>query len=590
MSEKIDDGQPEQQLPDTSFENSTGKKSKPVSHGSRWHRLKDWYLERKKWTVPLTVLLFLLIIAVVPFTRYYVAGLALKKDVSLTVVDSTANTPVSGATVTIGSVSAQADSTGKATLHQVKVGNHKATISKKYYQTSTIYILAPILNQKNISRAQLIATGRQVKVTIRNTIDKTPLKNVNIKAAGTTAKTDSDGSAILVLPVGTSEQKAILSLDSYNEAEVNIKVSNDKIQDNQFTLTPAGKVYFLSKLSGKIDVVKTNLDGTERHTVMAGTGREDDQNTVLLASRDWKYLALLSRRAGNNPILYLIDASNDSASTIDEGTTDLSLTGWVDSNFVYTATSRSVNIWQPGRQIMKSYNALSKKTTNLDQTTASGSGQFDYLGETFGGIYAYNGQVFYIKNWTASYGGSSMSQLQTKQATFNSVKSDGTGKKAIKSFALASGSSSADITVEERVQNPDSTSLKFYDGSKDNFYVYTNGQVKDDANMNPQLFYSSNYPTYLQSPSGNDTFWAEPRDGKNTLFIGNEDGQKGKQIASLSEYFTYGWFTDDYLLVSKNSSELYIMPKGASKNPVKISDYHKPVQNFYGYGGGYGGI
>jgi hypothetical protein len=108
--------------------------------------------------------------------------------------------------------------------------------------------------------------------------------------------------------------------------------------------------------------------------------------------------------------------------------------------------------------------------------------------------------------------------------------------------------------------------------------------------MNPQLFYGSSYPTYLQSPSANDTFWAEPRDGKNTLFIGNEDGQKGKQIASLSEYFTYGWFTDDYLLVSKNSSELYIMPKGGSKNAIKISDYHKPVQNFYGYGGGYGGI
>jgi hypothetical protein len=46
-------------------------------------------------------------------------------------------------------------------------------------------------------------------------------------------------------------------------------------------------------------------------------------------------------------------------------------------------------------------------------------------------------------------------------------------------------------------------------------------------------------------------------------------------------------------LVSKNSSELYIMPKSGINEklqPLKVTDYHKPVQNFYGYGGGYGGI
>ena len=75
----------------------------------------------------------------------------------------------------------------------------------------------------------------------------------------------------------------------------------------------------------------------------------------------------------------------------------------------------------------------------------------------------------------------------------------------------------------------------------------------------------------------------------NTLFIGDSSGGSGKQIATLSDYDTYGWYTDDYLLVSKNGSELYIMPVSGG-TPIKISDYNKPAQNFNGYGGGYGGL
>jgi hypothetical protein len=155
---------------------------------------------------------------------------------------------------------------------------------------------------------------------------------------------------------------------------------------------------------------------------------------------------------------------------------------------------------------------------------------------------------------------------------------------------LAAGTSAVDIIAEDKVENPGSIDIKFSDGAKDNFYTYANGQVKDDPTGTANSFYSADYPTYLESPSGDSTFWAEARDGKNTLFVGDPSGQDGKQIATLSDYFTYGWFSDNYLLVSKNSSELYIMPKAGSKDPVKISDYHKPSATFYGYGGGYGGL
>jgi hypothetical protein len=451
----------------------------------------------------------------------------------------------------------------------------------------SVDLLVPIMRQKTKPEVHLTATGRQVKITVKNTISKAVLEDVNIKIAGTTAKTDKDGTAIVVVPANSTEEKAELSLDGYNTVSATTKISQDKIQNNDFTMTPEGKVYFLSKLSGKIDVVKTNLDGTDRKTVLAGTGKEEDRNTILLASRDWNYLALLSRRAGNSPSLYMIDTASDNVSTVDEGNADFNLTGWVDGNFVYTVTRNNIQPWQPNRESLKSYNASTKKLTTLEQTTAEGSGSYDSMSQSFGQIYGYGGEVYYILQWNGT--GSYYDQAKNKQATFNSVKPDGSAKKAIKSFSTASDGYYS-VNLDERITSPDSIELEATDGAHTDYFTYSNGQVKNDTNMNQQKFYDTSYPTFLQSPSGKDTFWSESRDGKNTLFVGGEDGDGEKQIAQLSDYNTYGWYTDDYLLVSKNGSELYIMGKDGKQVPVKISDYHKPDKTFFGYGGGYGGF
>lgn len=558
--------------------------AKPRSD-SKWQRSKDWYLHRKKWTIPLSVLIVLLILAAVPFTRYNLAGLVIQRDLTVKVVDDSAGTPVSGAEVQLGNLTAQTDASGQAVLRHVKAGHHQITFSKKYYQSKSVNLLSPIFSQKQTPQVRLVATGRQVKINVLNLVNKKPLADVNIAVAGTTAKTDGNGNALVVLPADAAEQKATLSLDGYNQAAVTVKVGNGNKQSNVFDLTPAGKVYFLSKLSGKIDVVKINLDGTNRQTVLAGTGSEDDRGTVLLASRDWKYLALLSRRAGSMPSLYLIDTSDDSVSTIDDGNAGFTPVGWLGSNFIYEVSRNDVQLWQPGRQLIKSYNAATKKTTVLDKTTATGTDSSDYISQLVGDVYAYNNQVYYVMNWTAGFNESSSTDFTSKQATFNQVKPDGSGQKAIRSFGLAPGTQAIDMTLYAHVESPNKISLEFSDGTQDNFYIYANGQVKTDPSMTVDNFFSTDYPTYLPSPSGNNTFWSEPRDGKNTLFIGDDNGQDGKQIATLSDYAPYGWYTDNYLLVSKDASELYIMPVGGSANPVKISDYHKPTTLFYGYGG-----
>lgn len=569
------------------------KTSKKIKIGqSHWNRFRAWYASDKKKSISLTFLLVVLLLAVIPWTRYASAGLVLKKDFSVQVTDSKTSSPVSGATVSIGSVSVETDGTGKARLHAAKVGQHTISITKKYYQDSRISTVVPILSQKNTPDIQLVATGRQVKIHIVNLINQKALPGASIKVADISAKTDVNGTAIVVLPAGTSSKPATLSLDGYNDAAVTVAVSDKEIKENNYTLTPSGKLYFLSKLSGTIDVIKTNLDGSNRQTVYAGTGKEEDNSTVLLASRDWKYLALLARHDSDQPQLYLIETATDKISTIDQGNATFSLVGWSNDSFVYQVTRNSYSDWQPKKYALKSFDAASKQLNILDQTDAVGDASL-YAQEQLGNVYATpDGTIVYYKTWYRSYSYAVNTLTSGKQNGIYSIRADGSGKKTLKSFDATNNSNNNSSYIVTQTGKPDEIYFSYYDGTGSASYLeYKTGSL---ASITADQYPTSGiYNTYLLSPSGNKTFWSEERDGKNTMFIGTADGTGGKTIAALSDYQTYGWYSENYLLVSKNSSELYILPVGglaSGQQPIKITDYHKPAQNYYGYGGGYGGI
>jgi hypothetical protein len=172
------------------------------AHQSRLDRFKTWYSEHKKLSIPLSIVLLLLLLAAVPPTRYALAGTVMKKDMTVIVKDSSAGTPVSGATVAAGSVSAETDSSGKAVFHALKVGPKTLTITKKYYTDRKASIVVPILKAKNTPEIKLVATGRQVKIKVTDFVNGNGLADVNIDLADSVSKTDKNGEALVVVPAG----------------------------------------------------------------------------------------------------------------------------------------------------------------------------------------------------------------------------------------------------------------------------------------------------------------------------------------------------------------------------------------------------
>ena len=557
-------------------------------------KIRDFFrrlVQTKKRKIFLVVLSLLVVVGAlfaVPVTRYALLSPLIKKDITITVVDKTTKKPVSLATVTVGSVSGKTSNSGEVVLKSVPVGQYSLKVEKKYFTSYSQGLTVPVVSAPEKTTVNLVATGRQVAVVVINTITRLPVAGATITVKDAEAKTDEKGAATIVLPVGKDELEGEVKANSYNTNAVKVAVS-EASDKNHFTLTPTGRLYYLSKQTGKINVMAANLDGTASEVVVTASGNEKDGDTVLLAARDWKYLALQAKRSASAVAqLYLLDATSKQLKLIDEGDVTFTLVGWSGHNFIYQLYRNNKQSWDPKQQALKSYNAETGKLTVIDETQAAGSSSYDFQQENMISPYILENKIVYAKGW---WFGQQWSWTGTtdKKMTITAVNPDGGNKQVVKSFDMTPNGS-----IQGQLYAPQEIYYRVAaDGSKADYFEYEDGAVKT-ASATDDTFYNSQYSTYLMSPSGNRSFWFEPRDGKNTLFVGDKNGANGKELANQSEYKSYGWYGDEYILLSKNGSELFVAPSdtvfSVDAQPLKVTNYHKPNVSYPGYGYGYGGI
>jgi hypothetical protein len=548
-------------------------------------RFGKWYWARKRWMIPVTLLLILAILLAVPVTRYALTGWFWKEQITIVATDAANGRPVSEATVTIAGQTAKTDSKGRAQLSSIAVGPHTLSIDKKYYQNQTSSITVPWFAHGKEYANSMTATGRSVQINVTSRVSGKNVDNALVSVVGESnqTRTDTGGKATIILPADKKEATVTVAADGYNATQTTIKQD----VDNAVQLVPAGKMYFLSKQSGKIDVVKTNFDGSDRQVVLAGTGFENDATTSLLASTDWKYLLLKSQReAGKPEVLTLITTADDNSSVIDQGNAAFDLVGWAGHQFIYSVTRTDVDYWKAKRQAIKTLDADAKKLATVDENSSEGDTVYNALYETIESPYIVGDNLTYIKRWWPGNYMSSMLASSDKQDMIMLVRSDGIGKKMIKNFPAKTSP-----IIIAKLYRPGEVYFQVTNGdAKPQYFELDDSAIK--ATNDGADAFNKAYPAYLISPDAKQTFWSEARDGKNALFVGDSSGDNGQQLALQSDYKAYGWFTNNYLLLQKSDSELYITTKDqlkAGAQPLKISDYHKLAYGLAGYGSGYGG-
>lgn len=539
---------------------------------SRRQRLKRWYLSHKKISIPASLLILLLILAAIPFTRFAIAGTVVAHDIEVKVLDSKTGAPVSDASVRAGSGSAgKTNGTGQATIKNVKPGPTTIEVTKKYYKDGNLRATVPVINPSKPFSTEIEAIGRQVKIAVTDIVSQKPLAEVEIAISDVKAQTDQFGNAVVVVPVGPASYEATLALKGYNESKMTVQVSDTEIKQNDFKLTPTGRVYFLSTRSGNVDVLSANLDGTDTKTVLAGTGKEDEDNTVLLASNDWKYLALYANRDGARAKLYIITTSDDKLTTADEGSADFTLYGWLGSSVVYSISRTDLSPWQVGAGKLKAYDASSGKITTLDQTAGSGNVNSN-IHEYYSFVFLAGGDVVYAKSWTTQ--SSDSADFTGKEDKLSSISSNGQNHKVIASYDAATK------TTDFVAHKPNSIYILTSTQETDDYtyFDYVIGSPPKQISLTLDEFYSF-YPTFYHSPDGKKTAWTETRDGKKALIVANSDGENEKAVAMLDEHTAFGWFTNQYLLVAKNGSELAIISADGGAS-LKLANYQSGT--YYG--------
>jgi hypothetical protein len=390
--------------------------------------------------------------------------------------------------------------------------------------------------------------------------------------ADTEAKTDSTGDALLVLPANATTQGGTLSLTGYNDQTIKITVSKDpNDKANQFAMVPAGKIYFISKRTGKLDIMKADVDGSEQQVVLAGTGTEQQYNSAFLASPDGQYVAYMAKRSAADPTpqLYVISSSDDKLLKIDTGDATFAMIGWSGDNLVYTAARNDLPYWQAGKNKLKSYDATSGKLTLLDQS--AGSDATAAAAERYDLVTLIGNQIIYAKTWNSNdYSQPIATTLVGRQDTVQVIQVNGQAHKVAASY------DSSKYYLQFRQHSAKSIYIYQSDPSQsaDNantYYDYTLGGTPKQVSITADQFYDS-YPFYSYSSSANQTLWSEERDGKTAIIVGDQDAANSKTIAALQDFAPINWFGEKYVLVAKKNSELYIMAASGGE-PVKVTDF-----------------
>lgn len=423
-----------------------------------------------------------------------------RATVEVIIADQTTLQPIEGAQVTLENNSQETDGDGKTIFKNVTTGKKEITVTKQAY--ATLSLEEKILSGYNkLEPITIEGNGIALVVTVKNKVGQLPIVGAQVVIGENQAFSDNNGKAIINIPhIGAPTATAQITKRGFIAYTGKLNVESGSAPQ-LITLVLAGKNYFLSNRSGKIDLYESNLDGSEQKVILAATGNEDT-NTAIYISPDSKWIAMVSTREGIRdvvgnlaPYLYMINTENNSFSKV---ATDpiANVIGWADNNLVYNSY-QDVN---GQREI---------KTTSLDPVSTNQI--------TLAIFISYSGSINIV--------GSNIiySQPDKTKEEFGLILASATSgaKRTILAETIYSIYQTAIDTVV--FQSQDSISWYSYNLNSQELTTLS-GKPANLKNLK-----------FIASPSKSNFVYVDNRDGKNDLFIKNIQDQKLTNIGAVSE-------------------------------------------------------
>jgi len=315
---------------------------------------------RRKWLRSLLLLLILggiVAAGVIPKSRYFVLNEAgVRSTSSLVIIDSTTQLPLKGVNVSLAGQKVETDSDGKAGFTQLRLGPAKMSVEQAGFGTITRTVVIG-WGSNPLGTLALQATGVQYAIEVQDYLSEKPIEGVEATDGRVTAISAKDGKITLTLAnTALAKSGVTLSKEGYRTQTISLE-ENTKIA-TKAVLVPSRKAVFVVKQNGKYDVLKSDLDGQNREILLAGTGTETS-NISLVVSPDGNRAALVSTRDGKHDTdgsllssLVLLNIATGDKLTIAQSA-QIQLIDWIGPRLVYQAVSAG---GETNRYAVTSYN------------------------------------------------------------------------------------------------------------------------------------------------------------------------------------------------------------------------------------------
>ncbi len=332
----------------------TGFKAKIKRFFRRW-----WDNPKARWATIIILTLGLLAAIGLPASRYFLLNsVGVRASAALSVIDASSQQPLKNVRVSLGGQTAVSDSEGKVRLNHLRLGRGELSIEKRAY-AGQIKQLVVGWGSNPLEAASLTPTGSQYTILITDFLSGKPVEKVEATAGEANALSDKDGKLVLSVDAGDDEDLTVtLTAPSYRDEKITFSL--DAKTDQVLKLVPARKHAFISKRSGKFDLYKIDADGQHEELVLAGTGNEQD-NISLLSSPTSDVTALVSTRdAARNSegfllsTLTLVNLADNTAKTVVQSER-LQVLGWTGNRLIFVQIAAGASAANPKRYRLMAY-------------------------------------------------------------------------------------------------------------------------------------------------------------------------------------------------------------------------------------------
>ncbi len=446
------------------------------------HFFAAWW--RNKWARTITIFILLVAIATViavPQTRYFTLNsVGVRSSVSLTVVDVGTQLPLKNVSVSVDGRQAKTDSKGYVRLTDIHLGQQTITIHRVAFAPVTKGVTVG-WGSNPLGNVVLTATGARYTISVKDFVSNKPIADVEADSGVAAAVADKNGVITLTLDdnVDTSGT-ADIAITAKDYRTENISLNLATTENTSVTMVPFGKEVFITKQSGKYDLVAMDIDGRNRTTLLGGSGNENN-NISLAVDGAGKRAALVSTRDNVRDTdgylmstLTLVDTGSGAA-TVLEHAEQIQLIDWIGTRIIYEQAMASGSASNPQRYKLMSFDYITNAKVQL--ATAN----------QFNAALSAGGLIYFAVSHT---------DPAAKPALYR-VRPDGTSRQTVLDKEAWSMFRSDFKTL--KIQTPEG------------WFVY-------DLNAGlQQSTPATNFQSRLYSANGQHNIWVDNRDGQGVL-------------------------------------------------------------------------